>query len=163
VTCRICEFEQTEWDFYSARVRVLAWERKLGCERMLRNGRAAASWNLPARIWSPAPPFPSRIQFQRSPSTLLPSLHSCLSKFSLLLQNSSQFFREFLLRFYIRVLCLSFDRLSFLQQAHGITRGRAPSRVTTHSPCNPQPWSRTLREHGLGSQSPFNPPHPSSL
>lgn len=115
--------------FYSARVRVLAWGRKLGCERNAPNGRAAASWKLPARIWPPAPPFPSRIQFQRTTSTLFPFLHSCLSKLSLASECLS-IFREFLLRFSIRVLWLSFDRLSFLQQAHGITRGRAPSPLT---------------------------------
>jgi hypothetical protein len=153
--------------FYSARVRVLAWERTLGCERNAPNGRAAASWKLPTcqlAFGPQLPLFPSRIQFQRTTSILFPSLHSCLSKLSLASECLS-IFREFLLRFSIRVLWLSFDRLSFLQQAHGITRGRAPSPLTLPAILNlgaglseSMAWVPNLR-----STAPIHPHFNSSL
>jgi hypothetical protein len=100
VTCHICEFEQTEWDSI-----------RPACACLLGNdswdARECSEWTATCIVecasshLAPSSPLPSRIQFQRSTSTLFPSLHSsCLSKISLASECPSIFCGVLLRIFY---------------------------------------------------------------
>lgn len=74
VTCHICEFEQTEWDSIRPACACLLGNDSWGT-------RECSEWTATCIVecasshLAPSSPLPSRIQFQRSTSTLFPSLH----------------------------------------------------------------------------------------